>query len=564
MNSLHYIIGRSKTLEVSRILLSIVIVAFLGLAPFQFIDTYADIDTAKAGIDDLKNKVQNFVDSDVLNDKQGNKLTKKLDNAKKHLDGERVTPAINQIQSFIKKVTSFIKAGIFTEVEGQSLIDDPIPTEVDAFEIIEELGGTPIELVGNEDVLLGDTGEISVDVGEELIAVLIKNVLPDIQLDIIEFSPATDLVDFTLEIIVNSTISNEPNNVDIISGFEVNPSVDLSTVEDFVDPPVATFEFFKGDVSPDDLVVVVFDESLDEWVLLDPPIVIDETDESFILQVALLHFSTFAIGSAVPDGGGGPAYVIMDTKPPEIMNFIVTPTNYFCVETADDVGTKKLSYNGKEIPKRVGSFAHFCTNEEIPLVIKVVVEDGAGNKSERIVINGQQIVTKRTEQRFSALVSEDLNPHHSVEGIDLEAAEPLKQIRLAKSPAIDDRAFYISEKGMEEFVGKQTIEVVYKGQYSNTLFGSERYGEIYVFAINGGKIATFDVVVKDDIRLYPHKESEIHAPYDLNLLDTTLPDEMNLNTWQKAELERIFTSDEKLTIVQYNVASMFLKLANDL
>ena len=71
---------------------------------------------------------------------------------------------------------------------------------------------------------------------------------------------------------------------------------------------------------------------------------------------------------------------------------------------------------------------------------------------------------------------------------------------------------------MKEFVGKQTIEVFYKGQYSNTLFGSERYGEIYVFAINGGKIATFDVVVKDDIRLYPHKESEIHGPYDLNFV----------------------------------------------
>ena len=39
---------------------------------------------------------------------------------------------------------------------------------------------------------------------------------------------------------------------------------------------------------------------------------------------------------------------------------------------------------------------------------------------------------------------------------------------------------------------------------------------------------------------------------------------MNLNTWQKAELERIFTSDEKLTIVQYNVASMFLKVVKGL
>ena len=166
MNSLHYIICRSKTLEVRRILLSIVIVAFLGFAPFQFIDTYADIDTAKARVDVLKVKIQDFVDADVLNKGQGNALTKILDIVEMKLDDEKVIPAFNILQAFINLVGAFINAGIFTEVEGQSLIDDPITTEVDAVEIIEELGGTPIELVGNEDVLLGDTGEISVDVGE--------------------------------------------------------------------------------------------------------------------------------------------------------------------------------------------------------------------------------------------------------------------------------------------------------------------------------------------------------------------------------------------------------------
>ena len=93
---------------------------------------------------------------------------------------------------------------------------------------------------------------------------------PDIQLSIIQFSPAADLEEFTLETNITSQVINDPENVDVLLGFEINPSSNLSTVEDFDDPPVATFELFKGDVSPDDLVVVVFDESLDEWVLLAP------------------------------------------------------------------------------------------------------------------------------------------------------------------------------------------------------------------------------------------------------------------------------------------------------
>ena len=50
--------GRGNTLGgVRKILVGIIIIALLGPTPLQFIDTYADVDMAKARIDGLKNKV---------------------------------------------------------------------------------------------------------------------------------------------------------------------------------------------------------------------------------------------------------------------------------------------------------------------------------------------------------------------------------------------------------------------------------------------------------------------------------------------------------------------------
>ena len=64
-----------------------------------------------------------------------------------------------------------------------------------------------------------------------------------------------------------------------------------------------TFQLFKNNISPNDLRAFFFDEEADVWVSLDPPTILDETDEAFILEVELLHFSIF--GLAVPEGGGG-------------------------------------------------------------------------------------------------------------------------------------------------------------------------------------------------------------------------------------------------------------------
>lgn len=287
-------------------------------------------------------------------------------------------------------------------------------------------------------------------------------------------------------------------------------------------------------------------------------------------KVGILPNSKFSVGRPISAAGscrsvtitndptlaGG--CVIVDKTPPKMVKAFVTPSDYLCVETHDDVQTVRLTYNGKEIPRWAGSNGFFCTNEELPAVIKVVAEDAAGNKSEKVAINAQQILTTRTEQSFTAVLAKELNPHKNIEGVILTTNQPLKQIRLAKSPEFSDRELYISEKGIMELNGKQTVKVIYKGQY----YGKERHGQLYVFATNKGKLATFDIVVKDDIKLYPHQEKQRHGTYDLDLRSTSVFDEMNLNAWQKEELERIFAGSGELTIVQQNILSMVLRLAS--
>ena len=245
--------------------------------------------------------------------------------------------------------------------------------------------------------------------------------------------------------------------------------------------------------------------------------------------------------------------VVIDTVPPKIVKTFMTPTGNLCVKTTDNTQTAKVTYNGIEIQKWSGSNDHFCTNEELPAIVKIVAEDIAGNESEMVAINPQNVVQVDAEQTFSAVVSKELNPHHGIEGITLDTTEPLKQIRIVKSPEFTDKEFHISDKALTEIDGKQTIELTYKGQY-----GKERHGYVYVFAANKGLLATFDVVVNEDVRLYPHQQKKTHAAYDLDMRSVSSLDVMNLNAFQKAELESVFAGE--YTVTQDRILGMVITL----
>ena len=118
-----------------------------------------------------------------------------------------------------------------------------------------------------------------------------------------------------------------------------------------------------------------------------------------------------------------------------------------------------------------------------------------------IAIDVQNIIRTRTEQSFAssfaAYVSKEINPHHGIEGRVLKANEPIKQIRLAISPELDHSSLYISEKALMELNGENTIKIEYRGDYS-----THKSDKIYVFTSNMDKIAEFDVVISDDVRIY--------------------------------------------------------------
>ena len=256
-----------------------------------------------------------------------------------------------------------------------------------------------------------------------------------------------------------------------------------------------------------------------------------------------------------------PRCVIVDTQAPKILRAFVTPSGYHCVETHDNLGTARVTYNGKDIPRWSGAGnGYFCTDEELPLVINIVAEDLAENKNEMVSINRQRILETVNVQTFTAVVAEELNPHHGVEGIILKSDHTIEQIRIAKSPDFGNRELWISEKGVKKLDGEQMIEIRYKGQYTDSLYGKEKRGHLYVFAANIGRVATFDVIVDDDIKLYPHYNKQKHKPYDMELIDMTKINGLPLNAWQKAELESVFAGSEDLSTVQMNVLSAVLKL----
>ncbi|MFQ5969648.1 MAG: hypothetical protein ACE5J2_04025 [Nitrososphaerales archaeon] len=258
---------------------------------------------------------------------------------------------------------------------------------------------------------------------------------------------------------------------------------------------------------------------------------------------------------------------IIDNEPPDIIRAYVTPTDNVCVETLDNIRTATVSYNGAEIPRWAGqNNGTFCTTGPVPAIIKVVATDVAGNESEMVAINTTEIpraqevtprteeVTSRTEQGFSAVVSKKLNPHHGVEGIVLSSDDVLKQVRLARSPDFSNEGIlHLSENAIKELSGEHTVVVNYKGRYV------DREGQIYVFAANGGLLATFDVKVdSEDIRLSLHQEKPRHGTYDLVLKDPIAFDSLTSNAWQKAELERIFARNADLTTTQQRILNMVL------
>ncbi len=250
--------------------------------------------------------------------------------------------------------------------------------------------------------------------------------------------------------------------------------------------------------------------------------------------------------------------VILDDEPPKIVRAFVTPGDWVCVEAHDNVATMSVTYNDRAIPPWPGSLEHFCTNEELPPIIEVVAKDAAGNISKMVAINVRQIVTTGTEQTFSAIVSKELNPHKDIEGMVLMSKEPIKQIRIGASPEFADQRFLqLSDIAIQELNGQHTIVVKYYGQHV------DRKGQLYVFAVNRGLLATFDVAVDgNDMKLSLHQEKALHQPYDLKLDNINVIDNMRLNAWQKAEFENALQNDGKLTLTQTNVLSMVLRLAS--
>lgn len=81
------------------------------------------VQTPQAAAGSLIDQVQALVDAGLLNGGQGNSLISKLEAAKKQLDKNNRTPAINELQAFINEVDADINSGKLTPAQGEPLID---------------------------------------------------------------------------------------------------------------------------------------------------------------------------------------------------------------------------------------------------------------------------------------------------------------------------------------------------------------------------------------------------------------------------------------------------------
>lgn len=78
--------------------------------------------TPQQAMQQLIVKVDNLVNTGVLNQGQGNSLIVKLEEAIKQLDQGNLNATISSLQTFIKEVNALIKAGVLTVPQGQLLI----------------------------------------------------------------------------------------------------------------------------------------------------------------------------------------------------------------------------------------------------------------------------------------------------------------------------------------------------------------------------------------------------------------------------------------------------------
>jgi len=279
-----------------------------------------------------------------------------------------------------------------------------------------------------------------------------------------------------------------------------------------------------------------------------------ETDEYELDYVIDGRCSSYTITN---DPSMYPRCSIIDTVAPKVGRVFVTPNDHVCVETHDNMGVARVTYNGEHVRKWPGSYGTFCSDEKFPPAMRIVAEDVVGNTVEKFATNRQKLLEAIQDPVFSAKRSLSLNPHHGMEGVNLNAEEPIKQIRLAVTGLMFNE-LRLSDYALQEVMGKKTVVVDYTGQYANTDYGKERHGQIHVFSANVGRLATFDVDVSDDIVVQLHEEKKAHKPYDLVVRDVNILDNFNLNAWQKAELERVFTSTDDLTMLQKNIVHKLL------
>jgi len=111
---------------------NILLTSFSGLYPLLDADGVAGNKTIAGNgtnpnvgeilIGGLIERIEQLVNTNVLNQGQGNALTTKLNGALQKLNQGKTNAAVNKLNAFSNQVNGFINAGILTEEEGQPLI----------------------------------------------------------------------------------------------------------------------------------------------------------------------------------------------------------------------------------------------------------------------------------------------------------------------------------------------------------------------------------------------------------------------------------------------------------
>jgi probable HAF family extracellular repeat protein len=99
----------------------------MGFADTESGETHAvmwqiHLDQPEEAVDPIIDEVETLVESEVLNNGEGNALTQMLDNAIRMIEDGKTRAAYNQLHSFIHLVEGLLAKGELSEAEGQSLI----------------------------------------------------------------------------------------------------------------------------------------------------------------------------------------------------------------------------------------------------------------------------------------------------------------------------------------------------------------------------------------------------------------------------------------------------------